>query len=99
MIKKPKSVQNHITEKPKLTKPVETSDFKPDSGGDVEGFSDLDTMLNKYEEMFEMFSDERGMKHRTKPECKPVKSNIPVPSTKALKPRVRYKLNTIITGY
>lgn len=93
MIKKPKSSQNHITEKQKLTKPAETIEFKPDSGGDVEGFSDLDTMLNKYEEMFEMFAEERSVKNRTKPECKPVKSNIPVPSPKILKPRVRYTLN------
>lgn len=78
-----------VIEKQKLTKQVETIDYKPADAGDIEAVpSDLDTMLNKYEALL---AEERNPKHGVKVECQHVKSSIPVSAAKAMKPRVRHK--------
>lgn len=89
VVKKPKSTQNSIIEKQKPPKQVETIEFKSDNAHVEEvGLLNLDTMLNKYEEMF---AEEINIKHPTKLESsRTIKSNIPISSNKVLKPRVKY---------
>lgn len=86
MIKKPKP-QHHIIEKQNLPKQTKTTESKPESIGDVEAISsDLDTMLNKYEDML---AEKINTKQVMKADCEPITTNIPDSSTKVMKPRVR----------